>query len=98
MRKMDFCLCKTKVQISCAVTSQLIRAFVFTTQIMYNPFYYIYPKFQASGCFLSLHRPVCVEPGQKSRRPVFSCRGSYVIHDKGKISLFVVSGPKSVVA
>ena len=36
------------------------------------------PKFQASSRLLWLYSPVCVEPGQKPRRPVFSQRGSYV--------------------
>ena len=31
MRKPDFCIAKTKAQISCAVTAQLISAFVFAT-------------------------------------------------------------------
>ena len=34
MGKQDFVYAKTKVQISCAVTAQLISAFVFTTQIV----------------------------------------------------------------
>ena len=34
MRKPDFCIGKTKAQISCAVTSQLIRAFDFATRIV----------------------------------------------------------------
>ena len=33
-------------------------------------------KFQASGHILGLYSPVCVGPGQKPRRPVFSERGS----------------------
>ena len=37
-----------------------------------------YPKFQASNHLLWLYSPVCVGPGQKPRRPVFSERGSYV--------------------
>ena len=34
------------------------------------------PKFQASSYFLWLYSPVCVRPGRKTRRPVFSQRGS----------------------
>ena len=38
--------------------------------------YFLNPKFQASSHLLWLHSPVCVGPGQKTRRPVFSERGS----------------------
>ena len=34
MRKLDFCNEKTKAQISCAVTAQLISAFVFAAHIV----------------------------------------------------------------
>ena len=36
-------------------------------------------KFQASGHLLSLCSPVCVRPGRKPRRPVFSERGSFIL-------------------
>ena len=70
MRKRDFCLAKTKAQISFAVTAKLISAFVIATRIVQFLFY-LNPKFQASSSFLSLYRPVCVGPGRKPRRPVF---------------------------
>ena len=35
-----------------------------------------------------LHSPVCVRPGQKPRRPVFSQRGSFVFFALEKRSLF----------
>ena len=76
MRKTDFCQGETKAQISFAVTAKLISAFVFATRIVQFLFY-LNPKFQASSSFLSLYRPVCVGPGRKPRRPVFSRRGSY---------------------
>ena len=41
--------------------------------------FYLNPKFQASSSFLSLYRPVCVGPGRKPRRPVFSRRGSFIL-------------------
>ena len=56
-------------------SAKLISAFVFATRIVQFIFY-LNPKFQASGSFLSLYRPVCVGPGRKPRRPVFSRRGS----------------------
>ena len=70
-----FAYAKTKVQISCAVTAQLISAFVFATRIVQILFFN--PKFQASSLFLRLYRPVCVAPGRKPKRPVFLRPGSY---------------------
>ena len=61
--------------ISFAVTAQLISAFVFTKRIVQS-FFYLNPKFQASSHLLWLYSPVCVGPGWKPRRPVFSQRGS----------------------
>ena len=75
MRKPTICICKKKAQTSFAVTAKLISAFVFATRIVQFLFY-LHPKFQASSSFLSLYRPVCVGPGRKPRRPVFSRRGS----------------------
>ena len=48
-------------------------------------------KFQASSHLLWLYSPVCVGPGQKPRRPVFSEQGSYV-HDAAQ---FVSSEDKT---
>ena len=42
---------KTKTQISCAVTAQLISVFVFTTQIVQSLFF-LNPNFHASSLFL----------------------------------------------
>ena len=75
MRKPAFAYAKTKPQISCAVTVQLISAFVFAIRIV-QFLYYLNPKFQASGHLLWLYSPVCVGPGWKPRRTVFSQRGS----------------------
>ena len=76
MRKRLFANAKIKALISCAVNAQLISAFVFATQIVQS-LYFLNPKFQASSHLLWLYRPVCVGPGRKLRRPVFSQRGSY---------------------
>ena len=76
MRKPAFCICeKTKTQISLAVTAKLISAFVFAIQIVKSLFY-LNPKFLASSHLLWLYCPVCVGPGRKPRRQVFSERGS----------------------
>ena len=75
MRKPTFCICGNKVQISFAVTAKLNSAFVFATRIIQSLFY-LNPKFPASSHLLWLHSPVCVGPGWKPRRPVFSEQGS----------------------
>ena len=43
-----FAYAKTKTQISCAVTAQLISVFVFATRIVQSLFF-VNPKFQASS-------------------------------------------------
>ena len=58
---------KTKVQISCAVTAQLINAFGFATPIVQFLFY-LYSQFQDSSFLLCVYKSVCVGPGQKSQR------------------------------
>ena len=65
------------MQISCAVTAQLISGFVFATWIVQSLFY-LNPKFQASSYLLWVYSRVCVRPGRKPRRPVFSQRGSNI--------------------
>ena len=73
----SFAYAKTKTQISFAVTAKLISAFVFAIRIVQS-LYYPNPKFQAYTHLLWLYSPVCVRPGRKPRRPVFSERGSNV--------------------
>ena len=65
----SFAYVKTKAQISCAVTAQLISAFVFVNG-QYNPS--LNPKFEASSLFPRLYRLVCVGPGRKFQIPGFS--------------------------
>ena len=67
---------KTRTQISLTVTAKLISAFVFATR-MVQSLYFLNPKFQACSDLLWSYSPVCVRPGRKSRRPVFSQRGLY---------------------
>ena len=43
-------------------------------------------KFHASSHLLWPYSLVCVGPGRKPRRPVFSHRGSYYLHTKGEDS------------
>ena len=82
MRKAAFAYAKTKTQISFAVTAKMISAFVFATRIVQS-LYFLNPKFQASSDLLWLYSPVCVGPGRKPRRPVFSERGSYDVGFEG---------------
>ena len=72
-----FAYAKTKTPISFAVSAKLISALVFATRIVQS-IYLLNPKFQCSSHLLWLYSPVCVGPGRKPRRPVFSQRGSYV--------------------
>ena len=64
MRKPAFCICENK-------DTKLISAVVFAIRIVQSLFY-LNLKFQASSHLLWLYNPVCVGPGRKSRRPVFS--------------------------
>ena len=59
IRKSDFAYAKTKTQISCAVTAQLISAFVIASQIVQS-LYLLNPMFQASSHLLWLYSPICV--------------------------------------
>ena len=70
-----FAYAKTKTQISFAVTAKLISVFVFATLIVQS-LYFLNPEFQASSHLLWLYSSVCVRPGRKPRRPVFSQLGS----------------------
>ena len=76
MRKPDFCICENKGADQLSVTAKLISAFVLATQIVQS-LLYLNPKFQVSGYFLKLCSLVCVGPGRKPRRKVFSERGSF---------------------
>ena len=60
-------------------TAKLISAFVFATRIVHFLFL-LNPKFQASMLLLGLYMSVCVRPGWKPRRPVFSRRGSLILN------------------
>ena len=77
MRKPVFCLCKNKDADQLCSTAQLISASDFPARIV-QFLLYLYPKFQDSNFLLRLYRPVCVRPGRKHQRPVFSRRSSYV--------------------
>ena len=70
MKKAFFAYAKTKTQISCVVTMQLITAV--TVQLISTfVFCYLNLKFQASNYLLWLYSPVYVGPGREPRRQVF---------------------------
>ena len=75
MRKPAFCICENKDADQLRGTAKLISAFVFATQIVLSR-YFLNPKSQVSNSLLWLYSLVCVGPGRKPRRPVFSQRGS----------------------
>ena len=79
MRKLILPVRKTKIQISCAVTAQLISAFVFATHKVQSLFF-LNLEFQACSILLLLHRPVCVRTGRKPQKPVFLCHGSDILY------------------
>ena len=66
MRKPAFCICENKD------ADQLCRS---ATQIVQS-LYFQYMKFPDSRLLEWLYSPVCVGPGQKPSRPVFSQQGS----------------------
>ena len=76
IRKPAFCICENKD--ADQLRGKLISAFVFVTRILQS-LYFLNPKFQAYSHLLWLYSPVCVGPGRKSRRPVFSQRGSIIL-------------------
>ena len=99
MRKPDFCICENKDADQLrgnreAVTAKLISAFVFATKIVQS-LYFLNPKFQASSHLVRLYSPVCVGPGRKPRRPVFSQRGSNKLLYHGVMPLKDVAGQTS---
>ena len=57
--------------------------------------FYLNPKFQASSHLVWLYSLVCVRPGRKPRRPVFSERGSLYLEpfsDTARIQLETAKG------
>ena len=89
MRKPVFCICENK-------DADQLRGniLVFAIRIVQS-LYYLNPKFQASSHLLWLYSLVCVGPGQRPRRPVFSQRGSYVNASIQVNALFFYRGLES---
>ena len=67
---------RKQTQISFAITREADQRLVFATRKVQS-IYFLNPKFQASSLLLWQYSPLCVGPGQKPRRPVFSQQGSF---------------------
>ena len=85
MRKPAFSYAKTKSQISLAVTAKLISALFFATNKVQSLFF-LNTKFPASSHLVWLYSLDCVRLGRKSRRPVFSQRGSNFNYTKRRFN------------
>ena len=75
VRKPAFSYAKTKTQSSGNREADQRLSPAFTIGLI-QFLYYLNLKFQASSNLVWLYSPVCVGPGRKHRRPVFSQRGS----------------------
>ena len=86
MRKPDFCICENKAADQLCGNRTADQRLCFRYVYIEQTLFYLNPKFQVSSHLLWLCSPVCVGPGRKSRRPVFSQRGSYHLdneHQRG---------------
>ena len=75
MRKPAFYICQNKGADQLWGYRAAHQRLVFTTKVV-QLLYFLSPKFQASSHLLWLYSPVCVGPGRKSWRQVFSWRSS----------------------
>ena len=74
MRKPDFCICENKDADQLHGDREADQRLCFRYTDSTIP---LLPKSEISSHILWLYSPVCVGPGQNSRRPVFSQRGSF---------------------
>ena len=70
-RKPAFCICENKDADQLRRNREADQCLCFATRIVQS-LLYLNLKFQVSSNLLWLHSPVCVGPGGKPRRPVFS--------------------------
>ena len=77
MRKPAFCICENKDadQLRGNREADQRLCFRYTDSMSFS---FLNTKFQASSHLLWMYSLVCVRPGRKPRRPVFSERGSYI--------------------
>ena len=74
MRKPTFCICENKDADQLRGNREADQRLCF--RYIVQSLYFLNPKFQASSHLLWLYSLVCVGPGRKPRRLVFSQRGS----------------------
>ena len=84
MRKPDVCLCENKGADQLCCNSTADQRLCFRYRIVQ------YTQIQDSSCHLLLCRQVCVRPGRKPRRLVFSRRGSYVTDVLSELSIKIM--------
>ena len=86
MRKSAFCICENKdanqLRSNCVADQRLCFRYTDSTIPLLSK-----SEFQASSHLLWLYSQVCVGPGQKTRKPLFSQRGSYIVNDKNDFLL-----------
>ena len=78
MRKPAFCICENKDADQLRGNREADQRLCFRYITSTIP-HFLNPKSQASSHLVWLYSSVCVRPGRKPRRPVFSQRGSFVI-------------------
>ena len=92
MRKPDFCPSENKgadqLHSNCEADQRLCFRYMDSTIPLL-----IKPKFQASSLLPRLYRPVCVRPGWKPRRLVFSRLGSFFIRYYTGVLLTLIETP-----
>ena len=75
MRKPAFCICENKGADQLRGNREADQRLCF--RYIVQSLFFLNTKFQASSHLVWLYSPVCVGPGRKPRRQVFSQRGSY---------------------
>ena len=85
MRKPAFCICENKDadQLRGNGEADQRLCFRYIDRIIEQSLYILHTKFQASNHLAWSCSPVCVGPGRKPRRPVFSQRGSNNVFNFG---------------
>ena len=86
MRKQAICICENKDPDQLRGNREADQRLVFATRIVQS-LYFLNPKFQTSSHLLWLYSLVCVGPGRKPRRPVFSERGSFESLDGTQVTV-----------
>ena len=76
--KNGFCICEHKDADQLRGNREADQRLCFRYIDIVQSLFFLNPKFQASSHLLWLYSPVCVRPGRKPRRPVFSRHGSYL--------------------